>query len=193
MPLRSCVPAVTFGSAATVAVIDGYNATTLTVTVPALAPGSQPITVTNLDGSATTAFTVPPPVITIDSFSAKVKKRKFTVQLSCTIDPCAGTITLSKSERKKVKHGRHKVWKTETVTIAHNVYQLTAGAQSTPTTGLSKSCLLYTSCTPASSRAGAGLPRAPPGCAECGGLAWSPAVSYTHLDVYKRQAVESTT
>jgi hypothetical protein len=139
MPLRSCVPAVTFGSAATVAVIDGYNATTLTVTVPALAPGSQPITVTNLDGSATTAFTVPPPVITIDSFSAKVKKRKFTVQLSCTIDPCAGTITLSKSERKKVKHGRHKVWKTETVTIAHNVYQLTAGAQSTPTTGLSKS------------------------------------------------------
>jgi hypothetical protein len=50
-----------------------------------------------------------------------------------------GSITPSQSERKKVKHGRHKVWKTETVTIAHNIYQLTAGAQSTPTTGLSKS------------------------------------------------------
>lgn len=133
------VTALTFGSAAAPAVIDGYNATTLTVTVPALAPGSQSITVTNLDGSATTAFSVPPPVITIDGFTAKPKKSKFTVQLSCTVEPCTGTITLTKSERRKVKQGKHKVWKTKTVVLAKNIYQLTPGASSTPTTDLSKS------------------------------------------------------
>jgi hypothetical protein len=109
--------ALTFGAGNVPGVVDSYSATSLTVVVPTLAIGSQPITVTNADGSATIAFAVPPPLLAVGGFSANVKKSRAALMLNCTVQPCMGTVTLTETLRKKIKKGKHTTVKIRTVVL----------------------------------------------------------------------------
>jgi hypothetical protein len=61
---------VTFGAAHVPAAITGGDSSSVVVTVPRMATGSQPVTVTNVDGTATDAFTVSGPTITTTSLTS---------------------------------------------------------------------------------------------------------------------------
>jgi hypothetical protein len=129
---------LTFGAGNVPANIDSRTATALIVTVPTLAIGSQPITVTNADGSATIAFSVPPPQIAISGFSAKVKKSRGVAELVCSVQACAGTVTLTETLRKRIKKGKHTSIKVKTVVLGSTNYSQNAGASFSATLKLSK-------------------------------------------------------
>ena len=78
----SDVGTVTFGASAAAGTITSQSASSLSVVVPKIAPGSQTITVTNADGSAQLAFTVVAnPAITTSSLPAAVRGVAYSAQV----------------------------------------------------------------------------------------------------------------
>jgi hypothetical protein len=72
----------TFGAGNVAGTIDSQSLTSLTVTVPALGVGSQPVTVTNADGAASFAFSAFGPTITTTSLPAAEVDQNYTQQLA---------------------------------------------------------------------------------------------------------------
>jgi hypothetical protein len=138
---------VAFGAANTPGTITAQSATSITVTVPALASGSQAITATNPDGHATVAFSVPaPPVaalapaVTIESWNVNVHKSSASAVLSCANQGCAGQFSFTSSITKTIKEGHHKTRKaTTTTTIASGSFTIAEGASDDITVKLTRS------------------------------------------------------
>ncbi len=139
---------VTFGASNTAATITAQSATSITVTVPALGAGSQPITATNPDGHSTIAFSVPAPLApppplpaatSIGSWSVNLHKSSIEADLNCANQACSGELTVTSSVTKTIKkaHGKTK-HVTVTTTIATGSYTLTAGAGGAFTLKLTK-------------------------------------------------------
>jgi hypothetical protein len=90
------VTGVTFGSSDTGAAITAQTSDSLTVAVPALAEGSQPITVTSPDGAATIGFTVAvDPTITTASLPSAEVAQPYSATLAASggVSPLAFSIT----------------------------------------------------------------------------------------------------
>lgn len=136
---------VSFGSGNVAGTITAQSPTQITVTVPSLASGSQPIIATNPDGSATIAFTVlsqsvpptptsTPPSVSILTSSIKLKgKGSRQVELSCSAAACSGEITLTTKTHKKVRKHHKTVLETVTVELGSASYDLAAGTSGTST------------------------------------------------------------
>jgi hypothetical protein len=72
----------TFGAGNVAGTIDSQSLTSLTVTVPALSVGSEPVTVTNADGTASFAFIAFGPTITTTSLPAAGVDQQYSEQLA---------------------------------------------------------------------------------------------------------------
>jgi hypothetical protein len=136
---------VTFGASNTAATITAQSATSITVIVPTLASGSQPITATNPDGHSTIAFSVPAPppplpaAISISSWSVELHKSSVQSDLSCANQACSGNLKVTSSLTKTIKEKHHRTKHvTITTTIASGSYTLAAGASGEVTLRLTK-------------------------------------------------------
>jgi hypothetical protein len=89
----SIVTGASVGAANTAATITARSATSITLTVPVLPTGSQPITLTDADGSATTAFSVAGPSITSSTMPSGEPKLAYSQQVPESGG--AGTLTWS--------------------------------------------------------------------------------------------------